>query len=297
MKAGMLLRSALTLLGSVLLISCASHPVAEPVMRLQAERLALLPLQVIESSGLALQGEALWTHNDSGDEPLIYRLDPLSGEVLSTRRVRDAINFDWEELAADAEWLHILDCGNNLGHREWMQIYSVSWQSLQSAAADETVPSRLMEFRFADAGKSGGAYAHDNDCEAAAVVNGRIWVFSKNWQDQHTRLYRVNPGEGGRQRVEPEARFPVGGLITAADYDAKRKRLALLGYTKGRFTSHAFVWTLPVSNDQPDWGRARYYSLSPSGQWEAIVWTDDGLLLTRESSLLGQAWLGTVALP
>lgn len=293
----MLPRFALALLGSALLISCASHPVAEPVTQLQVERRALLPLEVIESSGLARQGEALWTHNDSGDEPLIYRLDPQSGEVVSTRRVRDALNFDWEEMAADAEWLHILDCGNNLGHREWMQIYSVSWSSLESAVRGETLPSRLVEFRFADAGKSGGAYAHDNDCEAAAVVNERVWVFSKNWQDQHTRLYQVDPRKAGRQRLEPVARFPVGGLITAADYDSRRQRLVLLGYTKGRFSSHAFIWTLPVRNDQPDWENARYYSLSPSGQWEAIVWTEDGLLLTRESSLLGQAWLGTVVLP
>lgn len=297
MQAGTRIGSLAALLSAVLLSSCASHPVAGPIDLLAVERRAVLPLDVIESSGLAQHQGQLWTHNDSGDKPHVYRLDPSSGEVLATLRVRDALNFDWEEMASDADWLHVLDCGNNLGQREWMQIYSIRWQSLLQASVGTEVHSRLLKFSFADAGKSSGAYAHDNDCEAAAVVNGRIWVFSKNWQDQHTRLYRVDPTGVSRQAIEPVGRYPVGGLITAADYDPQRQRLVLLGYTKGRLSSRAFVWTVPVKDDLPDWERAQYHSLTPVGQWEAVVWTRDGLLLTRESSLLGQAWLGTVSLP
>jgi len=285
------------LLSVMLLASCAGHPVAQPVSSLSVQRLAVLPLEVIESSGLARHDRRLWTHNDSGDEPLLYRLDQHSGKVLETRRVRDALNFDWEELAQDDTWLHVLDCGNNLGRRDWMQIYSVRWSALQSGNAGVPVASRLKEFRFADTGESAGAYAHNNDCEAAAVVNGRLWVFSKNWQDRHTRLYRIDPTDQSRQTVEPVGRYPVGGLITAADYDPGRQRLVLLGYTKGRISSRAFVWTVPVKDDLPDWEGAQYHSLTPAGQWEAVLWTRDGLLLTRESSLLGQAWLGTVSLP
>jgi hypothetical protein len=297
MQARMRVGSLAALLSVVLLTSCASHPVAGPIDSLTVERRAVLPLEVIESSGLSQHQGQLWTHNDSGDKPQLYRLDLMSGEVLSTLRVRDALNFDWEEMAYDADWLHVLDCGNNLGRREWMQIYSIRWQSLLQASAGNEVPSRLLEFRFADAGKSAGAYAHNNDCEAAAVVNGKVWVFSKNWQDQYTRVYQVDPAGASRQVVEPVGRYPVGGLITAADYDPQRQRLVLLGYTKGRISSRAFVWTVPVEDNLPDWEGAQYHSLTPAGQWEAVVWTQDGLLLTRESSLLGQAWLGTVSLP
>lgn len=288
---------AAALLGGALLTAgCASQQLAEPVARLEVERLATLPLEVVETSGLARHEGRLWTHNDSGDEPRLYEIAPASGEVLGSHPLRDALSFDWEELAADEQWLHVLDCGNNLGQREWMQIYSVRWQSLQSASAGEEIPGRLTEFRFADREASSGAYAHNHDCEAAAVVNGQIWVFSKNWQDQHTRLYRLKSDQL-RQTVEPVGRYPVNGLITAADYDPVRQRLVLLGYTKGRISSSAFIWTFPVRDNMPDWRHAQFYNLAPSGQWEAVIWTEDGLLLTRESSLLGQAWLGFVALP
>jgi hypothetical protein len=89
------------LLSAVLLVSCASHPVAEPVGVLNVQRIAVLPLGVIESSG---------------------------------------------------------------------------------------------------------AYAHNNDCEAATVVNGRIWVFSKHWQDLHTRLYQIDPWDEQPQTLQPVGR-------------------------------------------------------------------------------------------
>jgi hypothetical protein len=295
MNAGVVGAVAL-LLGAALLGGCSPHPVAQPGP-LAVQRLAPLPLEVIESSGLAQHRGQLWTHNDSGDGPHLYRLDPRTGAVLATRRLRDALNLDWEEMASDADWLHLLDCGNNLGRRQWMQIYSLRWQELLQAPVDSELPARLLEFRFADAGKSAGAYAHDNDCEAAAVVGGQIWVFSKNWQDQHTRLYRIDPTQPSPQVVEPVGRYPVGGLITAADYDPRRQRLVLLGYTKGQIGSRAFVWTVPLEDHLPDWTRAQYHPLTPAGQWEAVIWTRAGLLLTRESSLLGQAWLGAAALP
>jgi len=290
-------RLAAWLVSGVLLAGCAAPSALEPVSHLRVERRALLPLKVTESSALARNQNEVWTLNDSGDRAQIYQLDPQSGEVLSTRRIQDAVNIDWEEMAADTQRLHLLDCGNNLGRREWMQIYSLNWSLLRSTAAQSAVPSQLLEFRFADAGPTAGAYRHNNDCEAAAVVGEQIWIFSKNWQDQHSRLYKVDLNGAPRQALTAVGRYPVNGLITGADYDAERQQLVLLGYTRGRISSRAFVWTVPVLHNMPDWGRARYYSLSPAGQWEAVVWTEEGLLLSRESSLLGQAWLGDVRLP
>lgn len=297
MKPERILGLAAWLTAATLLAGCATRSVPEAVTRLEVERRALLAEEVAESSGLALNQGEIWSLNDSGDQAQIYRLDPQSGEVLSRRRIQDAVNIDWEEMAADRQQLHLLDCGNNLGRREWMQIYSLDWSSLRTAAVQAEIPSRLLEFRFADAEPTEGPYRHNNDCEAAAVVDDQIWVFSKNWLDQHTRLYRVDLNGPARQSLKAEERFPVNGLITAADYDERRQRLVLLGYTRGRISSRAFVWTLPVVAGRPDWSQARRYALAPAGQWEAVVWTDDGLLLSRESSLLGQAWLGEVSLP
>lgn len=297
MRAKGFARLATWLATGVLLVGCAAPSALAPVDQLQVERRALLPLEVAETSGLARARGELWTLNDSGDQAQIYRLHPQTGAVLATRRIQDAVNIDWEEMAADSQQLHLLDCGNNLGRREWMQIYSLDWSSLRTATEPGEIPSRLLEFRFADAGPTAGAYRHNNDCEAAAVVGEQIWIFSKNWQDQHTRLYKVDLNGASRQSLTAVGRYPANGLITGADYDAGRQQLVLIGYTRGRISSRAFIWTVPVLHNMPDWDRARYYRLSPAGQWEAVVWTEEGLLLSRESSLLGQAWLGVVRLP
>lgn len=290
-------RAAIRLLvASVLLAGgCASTPLSSSGQVLEVKRLALLAEAISESSGLAAHHGRLFTHNDSGDLPRLYVIDPSNGEVAEDFELRDALNFDWEELAQDERYLHVLDCGNNLGRREWMQVYSVRWSDL-AAGRSRGAPSRLTEFGFADAQPSAGAYKHNNDCEAAAMVDGELWVFSKNWQDEQSRLYRFKP-DGGRHRVEAQGSYPVGGLITAADYDPERRLLALLGYTRKRFSSSAFIWLVPVSRGEPDWSGAVRYPISPAGQWEAVLWRPEGLLLTRESSLLGQAWLGLIPLP
>ncbi|MBA4502161.1 hypothetical protein [Marinobacterium marinum] len=274
---------------------CASAPDAGSSGSLKIVRQTVLAEEVSETSGLALHEGRLWTHNDSGDGPRLYAVSPDSGTVIERRILRDAVNLDWEELAHDARSMHVLDCGNNSGRREWMQIYSVRWRDL-SVAEEASVPARLTEFHFADAEPSAGLHKHNNDCEAATLVEGEMWIFSKNWRDQHTRLYRLQV-DGERHVLRSQERYPVGGLITSADYDPERRQLALLGYTRKRFSSSAFLWLIPVVEKVPDWSLARRHHLSPAGQWEAVLWQPEGVLLTREASVLGQSWLGFVRLP
>src|SRR5687768_14079224 len=54
-----------------------------------------------EASGAAVSRRypgVLWTHNDSGDKPLIYAVS-MSGELLATYRVPGAKAVDWEDVA------------------------------------------------------------------------------------------------------------------------------------------------------------------------------------------------------
>lgn len=274
---------------------CASAPSATPQYRLSIERKVLLSEKVSETSGLASHKGRLWTLNDSGDGPNLYAISAESGEVIEQKTLQDALNFDWEELASDAQYLHVFDCGNNSGRRDWMQVYSVRWSDLDRHSYLD-VPSQLTEFSFSDAEPSAGTHQHNNDCEAATAVEGELWVFTKNWQNQQTRMYRLS-ADGGRHALASRHSFPAGGLITAADYDPRRKQLALLGYTRKRFSSSTFIWLVPVLENSPDWSQATRHRVSPAGQWEAILWQPDGLLMTRESSLLGQGALGFIPLP
>lgn len=263
---------------------------------LQAEPVNALPRIVDESSGLAQRHGRLWTHNDSGHTAHLYELSADGARVLRRVHPLKSVNIDWEALAQDDTHLYIADCGNNLGDRDWMQIYAVPWGELDRARDQGVVAATQLDFRFRDAEPRARRHDHDNDCEALTVVGDELWLFTKNWRDQHTRLYVLDK-HTRTQQVSARARFPVNGLITGADYDPVSQRLALVGYTVNRFSSRSFIWLIPVVSGVPDWHRASYHRLQPAGQWEAILWHQGDLLLTRERSILGQAQLARVRLP
>jgi hypothetical protein len=85
-----------------------------------------------ESSGLCLSGrdpKIFWTLNDSGGEPCVFAID-RAGKTRAKVRVRDAANFDWEDIALGkdekgAPALFIADIGDNLRIRPTLQIYQI----------------------------------------------------------------------------------------------------------------------------------------------------------------------------
>ena len=83
-----------------------------------------LPDVLREASGLVYRApDSLWWHNDSGDDPILYRTD-LSGQILEQRRLVGARNADWEDLTVDpAGRLYVGDFGNNLGRNTDFLIY------------------------------------------------------------------------------------------------------------------------------------------------------------------------------
>ncbi len=277
----------------VLLAGCSMAPVPEHGGSargyLEVETLAPLDRAVSETSGLAVHEGRLWTLNDSGNGPYLYAL--AGGRVTDRVRVGNAVNIDWESMAQDEQYLYVADCGNNSGRRQWFQLYRIAWSDL--LAARDEVDSTHIEFRLADPSVRNGHQDHDNDCEAIARVGGDIWLLTKGWASGRSRLYRLDPSLP-QQSVTAVAEWPVQGLITALDYSPQRQQLALLGYTLGRFSSEAFIWLVPVRDGEPRWAGARRHTLWPSGQWEAVLWQGDELLLTRESSLLGAARIGRV---
>ena len=291
------MRSVLALLLTLTLLhGCVTAPDGSSYVRAEAERLTLHRLTELgphlhESSGLALVDDQLWTLNDSGGEAELIRLELPAGRSTALA-LEGAINFDWEALAQSAEHLYILDCGNNRGDRIWLQLYQIELGALSEprAQADRT------DFRFADVEYAVNRRAHNNDCEAATWVDDQLWLFTKNWDDQATRLYRIVPGID-KQQLSSSERFYTDGLITGADYSESHKMLALLGYGKGLRVLQPFIWLVPVTQSTPQWGLAKRYLLNESGQWEAIVWRGSELLISREESVLGGAEIARVSLP
>jgi hypothetical protein len=78
-----------------------------------------LPAEVRETSGLARgrrDSKVLWTHNDSGNQPVLFALSE-EGRILGKARVLGATLLDWEDIEAgpcgDGTCLFIADIGDN----------------------------------------------------------------------------------------------------------------------------------------------------------------------------------------
>ena len=83
----------------------------------------LLPEEIKETSGLIYYADALWTINDSGNLPIIYKFDPETGKILHRIRISNAKNKDWETLAQDDQNIFIGDVGNNKANRKSLTIF------------------------------------------------------------------------------------------------------------------------------------------------------------------------------
>jgi hypothetical protein len=114
-------------LGSLLLSACAQPPPYDP-----PQRAGSLPAEVKESSGLAASRRdprMLWTHNDSGGQPVLYALDP-NGARRGDLRLSGVRNIDWEDLASFSldgrAYLLVADTGDNGNHRTDCALYIVA---------------------------------------------------------------------------------------------------------------------------------------------------------------------------
>tara|TARA_R110001592_G_scaffold125077_2_gene334305 strand:+ start:2740 stop:3663 length:924 start_codon:yes stop_codon:yes gene_type:complete len=91
-----------------------------------------------EASGLVASrsnNNYLWTHNDSGGEPIVYLMSK-TGANASNARLEGARNTDWEDIAMgpgpdDAiQYLYVGDIGDNSARRSNLTIYRVAEPNL-----------------------------------------------------------------------------------------------------------------------------------------------------------------------
>jgi hypothetical protein len=201
-----------------------------------------LPDEVEETSGLAFFNGGLWTLNDSGGKPVIYKLDTATGKIIQRITISNAINVDWEDMAQDSEFVYIGDFGNNSGNRTDLKIYKVKIDDIPESG-DATVNADVIYFYYPDQpNKKIEKRRYNNyDCEAVMAAGDSLYLFSKNWENYKTRVYALpkTPGEYAASLIDS---FNVSGLITSADYNSKHKEVVLLGYTNKSWVP--FTWIL-----------------------------------------------------
>jgi len=201
----------------------------------------LLPSEVEETSGLVYWRNALWTINDSGNSPVLYKLDTLSGTILQEITVLNSQNVDWESLAMDEDNIFIGDFGNNSGNRDDLSIYLVDKNDIP-VNGNASVGSNQITFVYEDYPEERVKRSENNfDCEAFISIGDSLYLFSKNRGDEKTKLYRL-PKTPGDYTAKLLTTYDVNGLVTGADYYAEAKEVILVGYTNNTYVP--FLWLL-----------------------------------------------------
>lgn len=242
-----------------------------------------------EISGLASTDQKYWAINDSGGRAALYSFDKKERALKNVVSIDTASNIDWEDLAQDSKFIYISDSGDNIALRQSIAIYKIAKTELLKSAVNHSIKSKKLTISYADKNNFLPQKNHNFDSEALTVVNNELWLFSKNRQDQRTKLYKIDK-KHKTQIIEPTASYPVDGLITAVDYNHKSQQLIFLGYSKRSIFGHSFVLVVDVEKNLPVWSSAARYQLKPYAQWEAIQWVSDKKFIAaaEKSSLTNQ---------
>lgn len=196
---------------------------------------------VPETSGLQYTDQNLWTFNDSGNPPILFKIDSTSGNVLQQVRITNFGNVDWEDITTDAQYLYVGDFGNNDGNRLNLRVLRVAKAAI-GPGASVSVTAQAIAFSYPDQTNfSPGHNNHNFDCEAVFYYNDSLHLFTKNWADLRTKYYTI-PAQPGTYVAHFKGSFNANGLITAADLNAAGTGASLLGYN--HTTGATFVWLL-----------------------------------------------------
>lgn len=253
----------------------------------RAQTFTLQSPELTESSGLALVGEQIWTHNDSGDRPRLFVFD-RRGASLGQVEVLGAQAEDWEDMCAfsrgQQHYVAVGDVGDNGHQRASVTIYVIEIPAHLRNQTQAFSPAVLklpvaasIEVTYPDGAVNCEALAFDPRSDALLLATKEL---------TRCRLFQVPLGAlQGRQRVEAKW---LGSLllplITAADISPDGKRLCLTTYGPA-----CLLERRTVSPRETDWELHSEAGLAmlplPSRkQGESVCFSLDGsrLLLTSE---------------
>ena len=236
-----------------------------------------LPGAVKECSGMELStGNIFWTHNDRGNEPLLYGVDS-TGQLLHTIRLTDVENNDWEDLAQDENGtIYIGDFGNNDNDRTDLAIYIVP--SPEEITNNIYTPE-VIQFSYEDQDAFPPPEAqHLYDTEGFFVWDNHFYLFIKDRSKPFigmTKLYEI-PVTTGVHQARLISSFTTKdkkseGAITGADISPDGSMVALL--------SKDMLWIFTHFN-APQFlsGEVQQLAIPFDLQFEGVVFEDNCII-------------------
>ena len=257
-------------------------------------RVADLPVELAEASGAVFSRATdglIWTHNDSGTDPVLYGVDTL-GAI--TRRVPVDIAADmsgirdWEDIAvgpcATGQCLYIADVGDNAAARDVVRIIRIPEPDPQSNSTNDPgddMQADAFYFRYPDGPR---------DAEALFILpDGRLNIVTKGRSGPVALFRYPGPLRGDTVTLEHVRDFTAGLVqlpdqVTGAAASPDGQRVAIRTYS--------WLYLYPVDRDGVPEGDGARVDLTPAGesQGEAVAWRGDGtLFLLGEKGFDGKA--------
>jgi hypothetical protein len=259
-------KTVLALVNASLIISCAKSTTAlekNTSLMTSFEVVTDLDLEITETSGLETLHGKLITHNDSDATPTIYLLN-TNGAIESSTTFTNMENVDWEDIAIGNSSLFIADVGNNYGDRKDLIIYKIPIDSIESP---QVIPEKI-EISYSNQ----KSFVRDNqhhsfDSEAIVYLEDQLFLFSKDWINFTTDVYRIQE-KTGIQSLTSQQQFKVNGLITGATTNGKN-RLVLCGYNSGL---EPFIAVIETNNGQLELKQRIRLPINNGAQVEAITY-------------------------
>ncbi len=210
----------------LVLVSACAVQYPTPNAQLQIKSIVELPKELSETSGLICDVDGMYSLNDSGNAPIIYRIN-YQGEIIERTRL-PLTNKDWEAITADASSFYIADVGNNKGKREQVEIHKVNRSNVND------ITTITLKYEGNDASNN-IPYAHDFDSEAMVKHGDDLLLFSKSWKTGITHVYKVNEGEI-EQTISTFASIDgLPGVVTGVDFDQHQNKFVITGYKSDPF--------------------------------------------------------------
>jgi hypothetical protein len=251
---------------------------------------------ISESSGIVLSDGFIWTHNDSGNNAKLFKVDPSNGTLLQTISITNYLNTDWEDIAADSTYIYIGDFGNNNGTRTNLKILKINKaQFITSTLSAISATAEAINFSYSDQTSFASNSNNNFDCEAMISLGNSLYTFTKNRGDNQTRVYKISKTPG-TYTVSPYTSYDVAGLITGADYNSQTHEVVLLGYLSSHKNSFLY-YLYDYTSDQFFSGNKRRIELGNSTtdwQTEGVTYNGaDELYLSCEDSYVPASLFST----
>ncbi|MFM1878943.1 MAG: hypothetical protein RLZZ241_1809 [Bacteroidota bacterium] len=238
----------------------------------------LLPNELQESSGLVIYEDKIISHNDSGNEPMLYLLDTVNYKVSRTVRILGYQNVDWEDVTIDDEFLYISDSGNNNGNRTDLKILKLA---LSDIATKDAVFPQLISFSYEDQSDFSKTGKNDWDAEALAAWGDVLILFTKQRKTGGTVLYSI-PKTPGNFKAQRMGEIKNIGLVTGATVAKGLPGIYLVGYS---MILKPFLVFLPAKHNDLELSSYMFQEFLelPMAQTEAIcAISNKQLLITSE---------------